>query len=513
MEKTRPRANVVSVGYQRARLIPGAGPRIPLAALPHEWDPDREDHKLFTVPFGRDSLIMADDFDDDREVAEDTMVHLATWQGEADQTCADEEGLWSEEELGRILHEHRRADDPIALRLARTRFWRVTPYYGAVDSTPLFVRLVAKHNRQYGPDFLSRRVDGHKGTARTLAASLVNSVQWIKRRMDRNVQGFIESQSPNPMGIQFQSWRDGRDSYFRQDGTRANAPVASTEVQGLAYDALLSAAELYGQMAEMSEWRVRDMVGPCGISSPADLKKEASELVMRAQALKSSVISNLYVAGSSGGPGYFALGSERTNGTFSALAVKSSVMGWLLNTRLFEGSGDERYTREIVTHLFSEDMFVRWGVRTLADSELRFCPLSYHNGSIWQMDNNQMAKGLWQRGYYNLAWQLYWRNILITNRLGTFPEFIQGYDSTEPLINTVKGLTFSRGGHPVEYQEPQPVQGWSVSAVWQAKKMMRELRRRKVPLYALDPAKAAFEQSVLKNIPSRIIYEQGRIPF
>src|SRR5262249_6145067 len=34
-----------------------------------------------------------------------------------------------------------------------------------------------------------------------------------------------------------------------------------------------------------------------------------------------------------------------------------------------------------------------WGVRTVAESELRFNPMSYHNGSVWPHDNSLLAAG------------------------------------------------------------------------------------------------------------------------
>ena len=40
-----------------------------------------------------------------------------------------------------------------------------------------------------------------------------------------------------------------------------------------------------------------------------------------------------------------------------------------------------------------EHFFSGWGVRSVAESELRFNPMSYHNGSIWPHDNALIAAG------------------------------------------------------------------------------------------------------------------------
>ena len=38
-------------------------------------------------------------------------------------------------------------------------------------------------------------------------------------------------------------------------------------------------------------------------------------------------------------------------------------------------------------------MFSGWGVRSVADTELRYNPMSYHNGSVWPHDNSLLAAG------------------------------------------------------------------------------------------------------------------------
>jgi glycogen debranching enzyme len=44
-------------------------------------------------------------------------------------------------------------------------------------------------------------------------------------------------------------------------------------------------------------------------------------------------------------------------------------------------------------------MFSGWGIRTLASGELRYNPLSYHNGSVWPHDNSLIAMGLARYGF------------------------------------------------------------------------------------------------------------------
>jgi glycogen debranching enzyme len=47
----------------------------------------------------------------------------------------------------------------------------------------------------------------------------------------------------------------------------------------------------------------------------------------------------------------------------------------------------------VIASLGDEQMFSGWGVRTVAESELRFNPMAYHNGSVWPHDNALLAAG------------------------------------------------------------------------------------------------------------------------
>ena len=70
--------------------------------------------------------------------------------------------------------------------------------------------------------------------------------------------------------------------------------------------------------------------------------------------------------------------------------VKTSNAGHCLYT----GIATEEHARRVAETLMSDEVFSGWGVRTLADSERRYNPMSYHNGSIWPHDNAMIAVGL-----------------------------------------------------------------------------------------------------------------------
>src|SRR5581483_5889511 len=54
---------------------------------------------------------------------------------------------------------------------------------------------------------------------------------------------------------------------------------------------------------------------------------------------------------------------------------------------LFSGIADRDHAARTARTLLSPAMFSGWGVRTLAEGEARYNPMSYHNGSVWPHDN------------------------------------------------------------------------------------------------------------------------------
>ena len=54
-----------------------------------------------------------------------------------------------------------------------------------------------------------------------------------------------------------------------------------------------------------------------------------------------------------------------------------------------------------------DNMFSGWGVRTLAAGEVRYNPMSYHNGSVWPHDNALIALGATRYGSKTLALKIF----------------------------------------------------------------------------------------------------------
>src|SRR6202012_4890893 len=70
--------------------------------------------------------------------------------------------------------------------------------------------------------------------------------------------------------------------------------------------------------------------------------------------------------------------------------VRSSNSGQLL----FTGLPSPERARSVVDNLLTAPFNSGWGIRTLAQGEVRFNPMSYHNGSVWPHDTALCALGL-----------------------------------------------------------------------------------------------------------------------
>ena len=100
-------------------------------------------------------------------------------------------------------------------------------------------------------------------------------------------------------------------------------------------------------------------------------------------------------------------------------------------------------------------MYSGWGIRTLANNEVRYNPMSYHDGSVWPHDNALIAFGLAQYGQYAGALKvmqgLYDASMFLD--LQRLPELFCGFDRR------------AKEG-PTAYPVACSPQAWSVGTVF-----------------------------------------------
>jgi glycogen debranching enzyme len=399
---------------------------------------------LFHCLFGRDSIRMAMDLlEDFPAVAHATLIDLGRLQGVRDNPR-------SEEEPGRILHEHRHPDDPHAARLGE--HWDF-PYFGAVDSTPQWINLLGAYCALHGTAILDEKLTDRLWRQITLRDSLLAALGWIVRRLDDPAgAGYLWVRRESPHGIPNQVWEDSTDSHYHEDGTlfdftRPYAPVA---VQGYAYDALLTGAELLEQ-------------------APGLLPVETAALRERAARLRARVLADFWQPDL----GTFAQAlTIESDGTTRPARVVASSPGHLLASRLLDGPDAAPLRERLIARLAEADMLAGAGIRTKSTGSPRFLAGSYHNGSTWPMDTGVIADGLRRHGHQEQADDLEERILRGCAAIGGFPEFFRGEEDGGLRVNTETVDVLLDGVVNRLEQPPQANQGWTATRVW------RILRRR-----------------------------------
>ena len=213
--------------------------------------PDGEEHVIaagipwFATLFGRDSIIAAyQSLPLEPQLAADTLRVLARYQG-------SEVSDWYDEQPGKILHEYRTGE------MVRDREMPFGPYYGSVDSTPLFLILLSETFNWTADEQLVQELLPH----------VYRALDWIDRYGDLDGDGFVDYQRRSSRGLVNQGWKDSWDAIMHRDGSVAQTPIALVEVQGYVYEA---------------KFRMSSLLRHFGDFNTADrLKKDASELQRR----------------------------------------------------------------------------------------------------------------------------------------------------------------------------------------------------------------------------------------
>jgi glycogen debranching enzyme len=73
---------------------------------------------------------------------------------------------------------------------------------------------------------------------------------------------------------------------------------------------------------------------------------------------------------------------------------------------LFAGIASPLRASRVAETLLDKTSFSGWGIRTVASTEARYNPISYHNGSIWPHDNAIIALGFARYGLQHQAQRL-----------------------------------------------------------------------------------------------------------
>lgn len=299
----------------------------------------------FLTFFGRDSVLASLLARQDRpDLLPDVLRALAATQG----TVHDPARV---EQPGKMVHELRVSE---LAQLGAVPYGR---YYGTVDSTPLFLMALG-------------RVDDPQ-LLRDMEQPARAAVEWMLGDGGLRDTGFLRY-TPDPGGLLHQGWKDSHDAVAGADGREPVGAIALAEVQGYAWRGLRECSRLAAEVWGDPAW--------------------AGQLRSLADKLKVRFRVDFWMPEHD----FPALAVDGEGRQVDALASNAGHLLWA-------GILYPEDARAVALRLLRPDFFTGWGIRTLAEGQHNYHPLSYHNGSVWPHDTMLAAEGMASYGLRDQA--------------------------------------------------------------------------------------------------------------
>jgi glycogen debranching enzyme len=422
------RKSLVDLAALRFYSILFPGESLPAAGLP--W---------FMTIFGRDSLITSyQSLPFTPDLAHTALRVLAARQG----TKVDD---FRDEEPGKILHEIRFGE------LVHFGERPHSPYFGSADTTPFFLILLDEYERWTGDAELVRALEPNARAA----------LAWIEEYGDRDGDGYVEYQRRNEdTGLENQCWKDSWNSIVWNDGTLAELPRATCEIQGYVYDAKVRTARLAREI-----WADPEL---------------ADRLETDAARLKEQFNRDFWMPERE----FFAVALDGGKRRVDTLTSNAGHLLW-------SGIVDEDKSESVARQLMDDKLFSGWGVRTMAEGEGPYNPIEYHNGTVWPHDNSFIAAGLARYGYREEAARI----------AAAMFDAAAFFDYRLP--ETFAGYPRERTRFPVEYPTACSPQAWATGAPLLLLRVLLGLEPDRDQL-GIDPVLPdGIERIALRGIPGR----------
>ncbi|HUQ77690.1 MAG TPA: glycogen debranching N-terminal domain-containing protein [Patescibacteria group bacterium] len=353
----------------------------------------------FTTLFGRDALIASlQSLAFRPQIAMETLAVLAAYQ-------ATEVDDWRDAEPGKILHELRIGEMAGAGELPHT------PYYGSVDSTPLWLIV-------FGATF---DWTGNRAFLDQLWPNAIAALEWIDRWGDKDGDGFVEYERRSSRGLLNQGWKDSGDAIRDRHGRGPTMPVALAEVQGYVYDAK------------------RRMAGLASVRGDTAL---CERLLAEAETLRAQFEAAFWVDDQR----YYAMALDGEKRHLDAIGSNAGHCLW-------SGIAAPSRAREVADRLMSPAMFSGWGIRTYAEGQPGYNPIGYHTGSVWPHDTSLIAAGLKRYGFDEESNKLVGHVFQAAQHFDQYrlPELFCGFDRDQSAL-------------PVPYPVACSPQAWAAGA-------------------------------------------------
>lgn len=467
-------------------------------------------HLFKDAYFGRDPLEVAEDLLDIRpDIARAVILRLASLQG----TITDP---GTEEEPGKIHHEYRALTlegeeiDEASRRIFRqlAEQWQMadTPeglealtefiYYGTVDATPLYVRLVSEYARRVSASILEEEYTPRRWREPeprpTIRESVRRAMEWIVRSMERSDLGLLEFRRMTPRGHRFQAWKDGATSYVHLDGTFANynGPIASIEVQGLAYDALIAAPSLLPGAGEEMQARWASL----------------------AERVRDRTLDLFWMPEQR----YFAMALDRDPATGEPRQVQliSSNPAATLDSGIFDTLPPDRRQQAvsaIVERIYSDEFLTPAGIRCNCVAQRDVLDYMGYQSSytVWHKETHDIAAGLRRQGFPGLARDLEVRMLNAINIVGGATEFLYVMPDGRVDYDPFQLRSGPGSEAVIGTNVPENDQAWSISAALSIK--WRRGRRDQD-----EPAAGGWQEEIeqrklCENHPATLLRTEGEI--
>ncbi len=372
-----------------ALAVPQAANASPYVAAGAPW---------FLTLFGRDPLIAA------------LMAGIdGVWSSEGALAAvgryqATERDDFRDAEPGKLPHELREDEYTLHGTLP------YSSYYGTHDAPALYCLALWNAWRWSGDQRLLRM---HFETAR-------KALQWCETLGDRDGDGLLEYGTRSAVGYRNQSWKDAEDAVVHADGSHGELPLATVEMQGYLFAALLAMAELYDALGE---------------------GREAELLRRRAVDLQKLVEARFWVEDLR----YYAFALDGRKKQVTGIASNPGHLLWC-------GLASASRAKHVVARVLEPDLFSGWGLRTLSTRNPAYNALSYQRGSIWPHDTLLVAAGLWRYGYRIEASRLIQAVLEAATAFeeDRLPELFCGIERAD--------------GPPIPYAQANSPQAWAAAA-------------------------------------------------
>jgi glycogen debranching enzyme len=309
---------------------------------------------------------------------------------------------------GKIEHEFRHGE------LAHFGLVPQTPYYGTHDATALYVWAAGE----------AWRWTGNRQLLEQLRPNVERALEWIDRDGDLDRDGLQEYQTrAGDWGYYNQAWKDAGDAIVNADGSNAELPIATCELQGY----VVAAKRTWADAVEQA----------------FDETAAAALLREQAERLADAIEQRFWWQAE----GTYYLGLDGSKRPIESIASNAGHLLWA-------GAVPKQRAASVARRLLEPDMWSGWGVRTLSSAHVAYNPVSYQRGSVWPHDNAIIANGCARYGLGDAAGRTARALFDAAERFryGRLPEVFGG-------------LERDAGSFPVQYLGANVPQAWASGAV------------------------------------------------